>query len=186
MKKGLLTIAILFLIHCTFAQVTEITWFGIDFSQAKMVGSAGFTDKEKIQVYYLNVWNSVFVTEADKYDLAKYYKAGKVIVSLDVVKKANEQVSADDLVTDNTYSLSEADAQKEVQKYVGQGSGLGMVYVVEYFSKTEEIASVYVIQFDISSGTISKMQKLTGKAEGFGFRNYWLGALENVMKKKLK
>ncbi|WP_294673102.1 hypothetical protein [uncultured Fluviicola sp.] len=187
MKKALLIVSALFLIHNSFAQkLDEITWFGIDFSQAKMVGSAGFTEPAKIQSYYLNVWNSVLITESDKYDLAKYYGAAKVKVSLDIVKKANDEVNADELVTDNTYSLSESDAQKEVEKYVGQGNGTGLVYIVEYFSKSEELASVYVIQFDISSGAISKMKKLTGKPNGFGFRNYWLGAIEKVMKKRLK
>lgn len=187
MKKTLLILSTLFLIQNSFAQkLAEITWFGIDFSQAKMVGSAGFTEPAKIQSYYLNVWNSVMVTESDKYDIAKYYGATKVNVSLDIVKKANDAVSANELITDNSYSLAEEDAKKEVQKYVGQGEGIGMVYVVEYFSKSEERASIYVIQFDIASGTISKMQKLSGKAEGFGFRNYWLGAIENVMKKRMK
>lgn len=187
MKKVLLIVSTLFLIHSSFAQkLAEITWFGIDFSQAKMVGSAGFTEPAKIQDYYLNVWNSVLITESDKYDIAKYYGAEKVNVSLDIVKKANDEVNADELVTDNTYSLSESAAQSEVEKYVGQGSGTGLVYVVEYFSKIEELASIYVIQFDISSGTIIKMKKLTGKASGFGFRNYWLGAVEGVMKKRLK
>ncbi|WP_343634655.1 hypothetical protein [Fluviicola sp.] len=187
MKKGILTIFIFFLMHGAFAQkLAEITWFGIDFSQAKMVGSAGFTEPAKIQAYYLNVWNSVVVTESDKYDIAKYYGAAKVTVSLDIVKKANEAVNSEELITDNTYSLSEANAKEEIQKYVGQGAGTGLVYIVEYFSKSEELASVYVIRFDIATGTISNMQKVTGKAKGFGFRNYWLGAIEKIMKKRLK
>lgn len=187
MKKAFLTSFIFFLIHSSFAQkLAEITWFGIDFSQAKMVGSAGFTEPAKIQAYYLNVWNSVVVTESDKYKIAKYYNAAKVNVSLDLVKKANEAVNSEELVTDNSYSLSESHAKEEVQKYVGQGAGTGLVYVVEYFSKSEEMASIYVIQFDIATGDITKMQKLTGKPGGFGFRNYWLGAIEKVMKKRLK
>ena len=181
------TIILLFFIQISFAQKTaEITWFGIDFSKARMVGSAGFKENYKIQSYYLNVWNSVFIIESDKYNIAKYYGASKVNVSLDIVKMANDSVDAEILVTDNTYSLSESEVQAEIKKYVGKGEGTGLVYNVEYFSKTEELASIYVVQFDISSGSITKMKKLTGKAGGFGFRNYWLGALEKVMKKRLK
>ncbi len=163
----------------------EITWFGLDFSKAKMVGSVGFTDPSQIQSYYLDQWNSVIVAEADKYNIAKYYKRPTVKNNLDVVKARNSKVVASTLVTDNTYTLSEADAQSVVKSYKGKGAGTGLLFVVESFSKTAEQASVYVILFDIGSGKVNTIKKQTGKASGFGFRNYWLGAITNVMKKGL-
>lgn len=186
MKKLLLSGITLFSFLLVFAQNdNEITWFGIDFSKAKMIGSVGFTDPSQIQSYYLDQWNSVVVTETDKYNIAKYYKHPTVKNSLDVVKLRNSKVIASSLVTDNSYTLSDVDAQAVLKSYKGKGTGKGLLFVVESFSKTAEQATVYVILFDIASGKVDTIKKQTGKATGFGFRNYWLGAIANVMKKGL-
>ena len=184
MKKLMLSFVTVLSLTIGFAQnENEITWFGLDFSKAKMVGSVGFTDPSQIQSYYLDQWNSVIVAEADKYNIAKYYKRPTVKNNLDVAKARNSKVVASTLVTDNTYTLSEA--QSIIKSYKGKGTGSGLLFVVESFSKTAEQATVYVILFDIASGKVNSIKKQTGKASGFGFRNYWLGAITNVMKKGL-
>lgn len=184
MNRLIVLFTLLFVNQISNAQkVNEITWFGIDFSKAKMIGSSGFNDVEKIQSYYLDVWNGVIVTEKDKYNISRYYKASDVTISLDAVKENNSKVDAAKLVINNEYSLSESDAKEVVSGYVGKGSGTGLLYVVEYFSKIDEKASIYVVKFDIESGTISSIKKIQGKPGGFGFRNYWLGAILEVMKK---
>jgi len=186
MKKIFLLSASLFIFFFAKAQNdNEVTWFGVDFSKAKLVGSAGFSDVSQIQSYYLNQWNSIIVTEVDKYNIAKFYKKPTVKVDLDLVKDRNNKVVASTLVTDNTYTLEQADAEAVVKKYKGKGTGQGLVYVVESFSKTAEAATIYVALFDISTGKIISIKKQTGKASGFGFRNYWLGAIMQVMKKGL-
>lgn len=184
MNRLVVLFALLFTANFSNSQkVNEITWFGIDFSKAKMIGSSGFNDVEKIQNYYLDTWNGVIVTEQDKYKISRYYKVAKVNISLDAVKESNSKVDAATLVVNNEYTLSESDAKEVVSGYVGKGSGMGLLYIVEYFSKTDEKASIYVVKFDIESGTISSIEKIVGKPGGFGFRNYWLGAILEVMKK---
>lgn len=184
MNRLIALFSLLFVSYLSNAQkINEITWFGIDFSKAKMIGSSGFNDVEKIQSYYLDAWNGVIVTEKDKYNISRYYKAAKVNVSLDAVKENNSKVDAATLVINNEYSLSEPDAKEVVSGYVGKGSGMGLLYIVEYFNKIDEKASIYVVKFDIESGTISSIRKILGKPGGFGFRNYWLGAILEIMKK---
>ena len=186
MKKVLLSCIFLSILSFAFAQnENEVTWFGVDFSKAKFIGSAGFSDPSKIQSYYLNEWNSIIVNEKDKYSISKYYVKPTVNVNLDIAKERNNKVVASTLVTDNTYTLPQADAEAVVKKYKGKGTGQGLVFVVETFSKTTEEASVYVALFDISTGKIISIKKQTGKPSGFGFRNYWLGAIMQIMKKGL-
>lgn len=164
----------------------EITWFGLDFSKAKMVGSAGFSNPAEIQSYYLNEWNSIIIKELKKYDISKFYVKPTVKVFLDKAKENNNKVIASSLVTDNTHTITQADVQSVVKQYKGKGgSGEGLLFVVESFDKSRERAVVYVVLFDISSGTIKKMEKKEGAPSGFGFRNYWLGAIYQIMKKGL-
>ncbi len=164
----------------------EITWLGLDFSKAKMVGSAGFSDPAQIQSYYFNTWNSVLLTEKDKYNISKYYKKPTVKVNLDIAKSRNEKVIASSLVTDNTYTITEKDVEAVVKNYKLKEGGEGLLMVVESFSKMEELAYVYVVKFDTKTGKIIEMKKQTGKPGGFGIRNYWLAAILNIMKKGFK
>ena len=107
MKKTFVVLALFISTIVVAQESNEITWFGLDFSKAKLVGSAGFTDPSQIQSYYFNTWNSIIVTEKDKYSISKYYKKPSVIVNLDIVKSRNGKVIASSLVTDNTYTITE-------------------------------------------------------------------------------
>jgi len=186
MKKSI-TLLLLSLSVIAIAQESnEITWLGLDFSKAKLVGSAGFTDPAQIQSYYFNTWNSIVLTESDKYNISKYYKKPTVKSNLDIVKSRNGKVSASSLVTDNSYAISEKDVEAVVKNYRLKEGGEGLLMVVESFSKIEELANVYVVKFDTKTGKIIEIKKQTGKPSGFGIRNYWLGAILNVMKKGLK
>lgn len=184
MKKLFFVLLLLSALSSSKAQETnDITWFGLDFSKAKMVGSVGFTNPSQIQSYYLNQWNTIMIAEMDKYSISKYYAKPNVKVNLDKCKANNNKVIASTLVTDNTHSISEADVEAVVKQYKSkEGVGEGLLYVVESFDKTKEMAFIYVVSFDIKSGKINKIKKKEGKAGGFGIRNYWLGAVFNVMK----
>ena len=170
--------------YFTFAQESnEITWFGLDFSKAKLIGSVGFSDPSQIQSYYFNTWNSVVIAEKEKYNISKYYIKPTVKVNLDIAKARNAKVVASSLVTDNSYSISEKDVETVVKNYKSNTGGEGLLMVVESFSKTDELAYIYVVRFDTKTGKILEIKKQTGKPGGFGIRNYWLGSILTVMKK---
>lgn len=187
MKKIFIVILSVSFSILAFAQESnEITWFGLDFSKAKLVGSVGFSDPAQIQSYYFNTWNSVIVTENEKYSISKYYKKPTVKTNLDIAKARNSKVVVSSLVTDNSYTITEKDVEAVVKNYKSKDGGEGLVMVVESFSKTDELAYIYVVRFDAKSGKILEIKKQTGKASGIGIRNYWLGAILNVMKKGMK
>jgi|LakMenE18May11ns_1017448.scaffolds.fasta_scaffold9562134_1 hypothetical protein len=190
MKKNILTILFIVSSKFIFAQSTdEVVWFGLDFTQARMIGSEGFTDVPKIKDYYFNEWNNVIVTEADKFDIKKYFGRSNVKRDLSVVERRNKTVNTTNLVTNNTYTLDRNAVDKVIKDYKSKESGVGLVFIVESFDKTKEKAYVYVTTFDIATKKIIKCEKIEGSPSGFGFRNYWLGAIASIMKaasKKMK
>jgi hypothetical protein len=117
-------------------ETNDITWFGLDFSKAKMLGSVGFTNPSQIQSYYLNQWNAIMIAEMDKYSISKYYAKPNVKVNLDKCKANNNKVIASTLVTDKTHSISEADVETIIKHYKSK-EGEGLLYVVESFDKTK-------------------------------------------------
>ncbi|MEI6311481.1 MAG: hypothetical protein WCP57_04385 [Bacteroidota bacterium] len=75
MKKIILFICILSASFISVAQNNDaVVWFGVDFTQARLIGYEGFTDVQKIKDYYFNEWNNVIVTESDKYNIGKYFQ----------------------------------------------------------------------------------------------------------------
>lgn len=164
----------------------EIVWFGVDFTQARLIGADGFTDVPKIKDYYFKEWNDVIVTESDKYNIGKYFAKSSVKRDLTVCERRNKTVNISTLVTNNSYTLDRSAIDKVIKDYKSTEKGTGLVFVVESFDKTKEKAFIYVTTFDIATKKIIKCVKVEGSAVGFGFRNYWLGAIANVMKASAK
>ena len=190
MKKYILFLSFIFIVNLLKAQnSSEIVWFGVDFTQARLIGSEGFTDVQKIKDYYFSEWNNIIVTESDKYNIQKYFAKSSVKRDLTICERRNKTVNVTNLVTNNTYTLDRNMVDKVIKDYKSKETGTGLVFIVESFDKTKEKAIIYVTMFDIATKKVIKCEKIEGAAVGFGFRNYWLGAIANVMKassKKMK
>lgn len=192
MKKIILLLSVL----CAYSTVSsqsllksdEIIWAGIDFSNAKLIGSGGFNDPEKIVDYYYDEWNRLVVREADKYDVAKFYKKDKSINDFSVVDERNDMPDPDEVVTNEAYGFDENTLADIVSNYNLEeyNSGLGLVYVVESFNKLEEHAKLNVVFFDIATQDILWSKQYMIKPGGFGFRNYWARTIYDTMKESAK
>lgn len=198
MKTVFLTLLTAIISLHTFGQISkadfanaEVVWYGLDFTQAKLIGSEGFTNPEVIRNDYFEKWNGLFMTEADKYDVKGAFKKANISLNLEVVKPLNQKVDYTTLVIDKPHTITKEDVQKAVKAYkLEQKSGYGISFVVESFDKSTEEASIWVTIFDAKTKEVLVTEKVTGKAGGFGIRNYWAAAVYNVLKtvkdKKIK
>ncbi len=167
--------------------VNEITWYGLDFSNVRLIGAVGFTNPEKIKSYYFGTWNSLILDEYDKYNLEKFFYVGSVKNNLDIVTDRNKLPDPDKLVIESDYSFGVDKVMQIISEYdSGDNKGIGLVFIVESLNKYKEKASVWVTFFDIQSKKVLLAKRIEGKASGFGFRNYWAGAYYNIMKSAYK
>src|SRR5690606_29780447 len=97
MKKTTFLVCLLMVVITTIAQdhslvfnEKKLVWCGVDFSNARLIGSDGFSDVEKIKNYFFDNWNQLIVTEADKYNFKKYYNKDEQINELEVAEERNE------------------------------------------------------------------------------------------------
>lgn len=167
-----------------FDGTTKVTFLGLDFTQAKFIGQEGFADPDKIKTYYLQRWNEVLVEEFDKYSLMKALKSKNYATETDALILANDGYNVNANIINGSHTgITEKDVEKAVKKYkISKGEGIGVAYVVESFSKTDDKAFIWVTFIDMKSKKVLYTEKLSGKTSGFGFRNYWLGAVSNVHK----
>jgi hypothetical protein len=170
---------------------SELTWFGIDFSKAQFVGSfnqfaeAGEKGGDQIKHTFFPAWNDVVANEREKYDLKKAYNKSSINYDLDVVTKRNAAVDADKIVTLNSEEgrINKEEVAKIVSQYKSTKKGVGVVYIVDTYSKAEERGVIWVAFFDMATRKVLIAEKFTGKPGGFGLRNYWMKPVFEVMMK---
>lgn len=188
-KLVLLTICILASSYSMYAQSNaelfnsaKLVWFGVDMSHSKLVGIEGFTDPYDIQKRYVPAWNNLVLSEAEKYDVRKFFKKGEVINDILAVESVNEKINPGEWVQTTSYTLDKSEIAGMVKKYKGtEKEGLGLVFIVESFDKNKEMGFIYVTFFNIATKEVILTEKLSGKAGGFGVRNYWAAAVYKVM-----
>lgn len=160
-----------------------LVWCGLDFSQVKCIGPDGFSEPDEVKNRYFDAWNDLVLAESNKYNVQEFYKKGKLINDLSVVTQRNEIPEVEDLVINESYAFEEGQIEKMIRAYdlKDNDEGLGLVYVVETLNKSAQEAAIHVVFFDIASKEVLWQQKYTEKPGGFGFRNYWAGAIHNTM-----
>lgn len=162
-----------------------ITWYGIDFTQAKF--TLVTEDPSIIVNQYLKSINQLIQMEPEKFDLKKWFKKTDVTFNLDQVNEFNSKISTDGLVISDVHKITPEDAQKALAKYKTSGKpGLGLIFIAENLHKVQQTASYYVIFFNQETKEIVDAQRYEVKAVGIGFRNYWAGSVYNIMKIWLK
>jgi hypothetical protein len=166
---------------------TEMVWYGLDFTKAKMIGSEGFENPLEVKNKYFGGWNYLVLNEPEKFDLKKAFGKQEITKDLTVVEKKNAAVNATDLVINKDYSFEKSEVSKIIKSYkTDQKKGLGLVFIVESFNKFQEKGTVYVTFFDIATKKVLLTEKVSGKAFGFGIRNHWGGAINNIIKQSEK
>lgn len=168
-------------------KVKEITWYGLDFSNVRLIGAIGFKDPEKIKSYYFDAWNSLIIYEPNKYKLDKFFHKDSVINYLGIATTRNTLPDLDELVIETEYSFGSEKVKQIISEYdSGEKEGIGLVFIVESLNKYEEKANIWVTFFDIETKQVLLTERLAGKAGGYGFRNFWAGAYFKVMKSAYK
>lgn len=162
----------------------DVVWCGLDFSQVKCIGPRGFTEPDRIKDWYFAAWNTLILEEHEKYNVQEFYQKENMITDLSVTARRNRLPEANELVINEPYEFEEGQLEGIIETYSLRDvqEGLGLVYVVETLNKTYQKAVIHVVFFDIASKKILWKERYSGSPRGFGFRNYWAGAILNVMK----
>ena len=89
-------------------------------------------------------------------------------------------------ITDYVYSaqhIDDADLARLIKSFnTGSDSGYGVVYVAELLNKEDGIGNYIAVFFDVRTKKIIFADRVSGKAGGFGLRNYWAAPLEKIFK----
>lgn len=166
-----------------FSGKAKVVFLGLDFTQAKYIGRSGFMDPNAILNQHMVSWNNLIEFEPKKFSLVSPLKLreDQYVAKVADMIKYNKNANVADNITDESYTLSEDQVRKSIAKYaLSEKEGVGVVYVVESLSKTTEKMTAWVTFIDLSTKKILLTEKIEGKAAGFGFRNFWAGAVYKI------
>jgi len=165
-------------------QSDKLTWFGIDCTKLKLIGASGTA--EDIAGKYFMAWNRVVVTEREKYDFARFFQKSYVERDLAWISEQNDRRELSGLKGYKNQNFTASEVAAHVQTYQLEGEGPGLVIVLENFNKLEEIGTMWVVFFDIESKQVLFAKHMSAKPKGFGFRNYWVRTVFEVLKESGK
>jgi hypothetical protein len=169
----------------------EIVWYGMDFTKATFVGqfdqgmgalpATGSDIKNK----WIPEWNSLIAREPQNFKIKEAFRVDNVYYDLSAVNEINRKVDPDKCMSYNPGNIERTEIDSMIKKYSAgdKKGGIGVVFVIENFNKGTQMADVYVTFFDIATKKVLICEKISGKSMGVGMRNYWAGAIKDVLKK---
>jgi len=159
-----------------FSPKSEITWLGLDFTGAKFFGKReSFGTEREIRKLVLAL-NDLMIDEADKYDIGKAIERRALKNEIQIAIDHNEKLDVNSLFEGSMElrHMNRDEISKIVASYDFKSlKGIGVMFFVESFSKTEIKGLVWVAFINLESKEVLFADRLSGAPEGFGLRNYW-------------
>jgi hypothetical protein len=161
-----------------------LTYLGVDFTQAKVFNDIAANAMD-IRDRQFAAINQVIVNEPKKYDFQKALSKSSVTNDISFVNAKNAKIDAEKIIESNSADevrFTKATIESIVKGYKFAGKkGIGLMFIMESMNKASAQASMYVTFIDLASGKVLLTERMTAKAAGFGFRNYWAKTVYEVL-----
>ena len=172
----------------------SLVFFGVDYSHVKLIGDHGNVSGSSMPLDYIrdtyfNSINEVVMNEQKKFNFEKATGGKKISYDFTSVLAANKAAKTDDMKAITATKPLDLNVVAEMVKGYSSSAAkgsVGMVLIVDQMNKFEEAAYFYVTFFDTDSKKLLLTAYVKGKAGGFGYRNYWAGAIASVVKDMTK
>ena len=173
-----------------FDSKSTITWLGLDFTGAKFIGDREKFGSESDTRTLLEAWNKLMIAEAEKYDVAAAINKVKVEKGIQVTIDNNAQLDLSQIFSEDSKDhirLKGEHIAEIISSYDYQGkTGIGLMFNVETFNKTNVEGVVWITFINLDSKEIFFTERLTAPPGGFGVRNYWAGCIKSILEKMKK
>jgi hypothetical protein len=169
-----------FMLSSLFAQDSykkEVAWMGLDFTEAKLLTSADFTDPVAIKSNLFVSWNDIILKESSKFDVAGFFGIKSLSYDLETVKERNQSIDPDKLVVDNSPDKFEIQKVETIISQYPKSTGIGLVFIVESFNKPTATGTFWATFFNRETLEIISTKKLQGEPSGVSIRNFWANSI---------
>lgn len=161
--------------------VDSYTFYGVNYSKCH---TYGWGQDPQQTIGALSEISRLFVTEMNKYDLAKFL--GKKVNNMDVDVSV-KQTLAKEPSTLETYSQDARLSVDTIQAVIKglelkDSTGYGLMIFGDFLNKKDQVGIYQYVFFDIATREIVEKWEASGSAGGFGLRNYWAKSVYNTLR----
>lgn len=185
MKKNFLLLTATIFIFSLYAQdaksifsAEKIVFYGLDFTKAKFALPDAKPDDIKNNLF--KQWNDNVFSDNGRFNKESAFKKLTVYGEPSVVEKRNATANASSLAEKYEKPLTKGEIQSAISEYSGgtRKEGLGVVFLIESFSKKDKKGIADVVFFDIATRKVLFYKQMTGEPRGGGLNNFWMGSIQ--------
>lgn len=170
-----------------FRKEVAVTWLGLDFTSAKLIGDRERFGGESDVRHLMEAWNALILAEPEKFDVAKSIGRPKLENAIEVTDEQNSTLDVMSMFSDSEKDhlhIKPSDVEQIIADYDFKGkSGIGLMFVVESFNKIKEEGSIYVTFINMDSKEVLFTERMVAEPKGIGMRNFWAGAVYAIITK---
>lgn len=169
-----------------FDEKVPVFWLGIDFTGAIFIGDREKLGTESDIRNLIRAFNNLMEAEKEKYNIGAMISRRRVEYRLDITRIHNDQLGLSGIFSDELSDhihLSKSDIEFIVKNYSYDDlKGIGLMFNIETFNKPGVEAMIWITFVDMERKEVLFTERLFAPPGGFGLRNYWAGAIYNIMK----
>jgi hypothetical protein len=170
-----------------FVKEVPVTWLGLDFTSAKLIGDRERYGSVSDVLHLIEAWNQLILTEQDKFDIAKAIGRIKVENAVEVTKEHNAELDVPGMFSDDEKDylhIKMSDVDEIIAGYDFKDlSGIGLMFNVESFNKINVEGSIWVTFINLGTKEVLFTERMVAPPTGMGMRNYWAGCIYEILTK---
>lgn len=161
--------------------IDNVEFYGIDFSQCKVIGAKETEPQFKLA---FNKINDLLIREAPKYNVSKYIMRPINSIRLKEVGKRNTSMQSFLFYSKTVQIMPKEELEAYIQSYTFENNeGQALIVICDILDKFEGVGLYHYVFVDKSDHTILYDVRVSGRSGGFGLRNYWARSFYNSLKK---
>ncbi len=154
-------------------------WLGVDYSHVKLQVEL---EPEVVKTQYFNVWNDLFLKEADKYDIKKMLKLTQIQNDSRVIKSVNLKAVTSEMKASTAPGYTINDITSFVSAYPSFDlNGIGILFIAEFLNRQKNEGFYHVVAINLANNEVLLAEKFRGEVGGAGFRNNWANSVFSVI-----
>ena len=165
------------------SDVKSLTFYGIDYSLAKVYG--GKDTGHQYWTIYSDI-NELFIDKPKTFSIEKRLGIPVDIISLEAVNQVNKKINPDSIKIETpTYVPTDAQIAEAVRKLpiLSQEEKTGMVIVALFLDKEENRGTYQFVIFNTKTRDIIEQWTNSGAGMGYNLKSYWGVSVYNAIKK---
>jgi hypothetical protein len=165
------------------SDVKSLTFYGIDFSLAKVYG--GKDTGHQYWTTYADI-NELFIDKPKTFSVEKRLGIPVDVISLQAVNQVNKDINPDKIKIDTpTYMPTPEQINTAIQNLpiLSQEEKIGMVIIALFLNKEDNRGTYQFVIFNTKTRDIIEQWTNSGAGMGYNLKSYWGVSVYNAIKK---